>query len=55
MEDFKELIIKAQNNDERAKEKLVNDNIFLVWSLVHRFNNSTYEKEELFWCIHREL
>lgn len=48
MEDFKELIIKAQNNDERAKEKLVNDNIFLVWSLVHRFNNSTYEKEELF-------
>ena len=48
MEDFKEFIIKAQNNDERAKEELVNDNIFLVWSLVHRFNNSTYEKEELF-------
>ena len=48
MEDFKSLIIKAQNNDEKAKEKLVNDNIFLVWSLVHRFNNSTYDKEELF-------
>lgn len=48
METYKQLIIKAQNNDESAKEKLVNDNIFLVWSLVHRFNNSTYEKEELF-------
>ena len=48
MEDFKSLIIKAQKNDEKAKEKLVNDNIFLVWSLVHRFNNSTYDKEELF-------
>ena len=48
METYKQLIIKAQNNDEFAKEKLVNDNIFLVWSLVHRFNNSTYEKEELF-------
>ena len=48
MEDFKSLIVKAQNNDEQAKEKLVNDNIFLVWSLVHRFNNSTYDKEELF-------
>lgn len=48
MEDFKSLIVKAQNNDEEAKSKLVNDNIFLVWSLVHRFNNSTYDKEELF-------
>ena len=48
MNDFKSLIINAQNNDEKAKEKLVNDNVFLVWSLVHRFNNSTYDKEELF-------
>ena len=47
MKDYKSLIILAQNNDEKAKEKLVNDNIFLVWSLVHRFNNSTYDKEEL--------
>ena len=48
MDDFKTLIVKAQNNDEEAKTKLVNDNIFLVWSLVHRFNNSMYDKEELF-------
>ena len=48
MDNFKELIIKAQNNDEKAKEILVNDNLSLVWSLVHRFNNTMYEKEELF-------
>ena len=48
MDNFKELIIQAQNGDEKAKEKLVNDNISLVWSLVHRFNNTMYEKEELF-------
>ena len=41
MNDFKSLIVSAQNNDEKAKEKLVKDNIFLVWSLVHRFNNSS--------------
>lgn len=48
MDDIKQLILKAQNNDESAREKLVNDNIALVWSLVHRFKNSNYEKEELF-------
>lgn len=48
MDDTKQLILKAQNNDESAKEKLVNDNLALVWSLVHRFKNSNYEKEELF-------
>ena len=26
MDNFKELIIQAQNGDEKAKEKLVNDN-----------------------------
>ena len=48
MVDTKQLIYKAQNGDEVAKSKLVNDNIPLVWSLVHRFNNGVYEKEELF-------
>ena len=48
MVSFKELIIDAQNGNEEAKNKLVNDNIFLVWSLVHRFHNITYDKEELF-------
>lgn len=48
MNQFKELIILAQNNDEKAKDKLVNDNLSLVWSLVHRFNQNIYDKEELF-------
>lgn len=48
MDNFKELISKAQNNDEQAKDKLVKDNLALVWSLVHRFNNPLYDKEELF-------
>lgn len=48
MDNFKELIVLAQNNDEEAKTKLVKDNVFLVWSLVHRFNSTTIEKEELF-------
>lgn len=48
MDDIKQLIYASQHGNEQAKEKLVNDNIALVWSLVHRFNNSVYEKEELF-------
>ncbi len=48
MDNFKEIIINAQQGDEQAKTKLVNDNIALVWSLVHRFNNVIYDKEELF-------
>lgn len=45
---FRSLIIKAQNGEKEAKDKLVLDNISLVWSLVHRFNNSIYEKEDIF-------
>ena len=48
MDDFKELILLAQDGNEEAKTKLVKDNVFLVWSLVHRFNSTTIEKEELF-------
>ena len=48
MDDIKQLIFDAQHGDEQAKSKIVNDNFALVWSLVHRFNNSIYEKEELF-------
>ncbi len=45
---FRSLIIKAQNGEKEAKDKLVLDNISLVWSLVHRFNNPIYEKEDIF-------
>lgn len=43
-----ELIIQAQNGDEIAKNKVVQDNLGLVWSIVHRFKNNHYDKEDLF-------
>lgn len=43
-----ELIIQAQNGDETAKNKVVQDNLGLVWSIVHRFKNNHYDKEDLF-------
>ncbi|ONI41402.1 RNA polymerase sigma-F factor [Candidatus Epulonipiscium fishelsonii] len=43
-----ELIVKAQQGDERAKETLVEENVGLVWSLVKRFANRGYEMEDLF-------
>lgn len=43
-----ELIIKSQAGDEKAKEQLVNENIPLVWSIVHRYNSNYIDKEELF-------
>lgn len=48
MDSVKEYILRAQNNDAEAKELLVKENLSLVWSLVHRFNNPIYDKEELF-------
>ena len=48
MDSVKEYILKAQNTDAEAKELLVKENLSLVWSLVHRFNNPIYDKEELF-------
>ncbi|ONI37781.1 RNA polymerase sigma-F factor [Candidatus Epulonipiscium fishelsonii] len=43
-----DLIVKAQQGDERAKETLVEENVGLVWSLVKRFANRGYEMEDLF-------
>ncbi|MCD7949258.1 MAG: SigF/SigG family RNA polymerase sporulation sigma factor [Erysipelotrichaceae bacterium] len=43
-----ELLEKVRLGDERAKEEVVNDNLGLVWSIVHRFKNSYYDKEDLF-------
>ena len=47
MENYKEVILKAQQGDESSKDILVKNNLSLVWSLVHRFNSSVVEKEEL--------
>lgn len=43
-----ELIIRAQKGEEEAKNKLVQENMGLVWSLVRRFSGRGYELEDLF-------
>lgn len=44
----KELLIKAQAGDDKAKEVLLQDNLNLVRSIVHRFTNRGYEWDDLF-------
>jgi len=43
-----ELINLAKAGDEVAKDTVVKENLGLVWSIVHRFKNSYYDKEDLF-------
>ena len=43
-----ELIKKARHGDDHAKELVVSQNLGLVWSIVHRFKNNYYDKEDLF-------
>ncbi len=43
-----ELIIQAQSGDVRAQEMLVSHNLGLVRSVIKRFANRGYEKEDLF-------
>ena len=43
-----ELIKLAQSGDEAALDQLVSQNVGLVWSIVHRFKNTYYDKEDLF-------
>ncbi|NLL17855.1 MAG: RNA polymerase sporulation sigma factor SigF [Clostridia bacterium] len=47
-EEMTELLQKAQAGDEEAREKLINCNLKLVFSLVQRFENRGYELEDLF-------
>lgn len=42
------LILKAQKGDVRAQELLVSNNLGLVRSIINRFGNRGYEKEDLF-------
>lgn len=46
--EMKELLIKAKDGDESAREKLINCNLRLVFNLVQRFDNRGYELEDLF-------
>lgn len=47
-EEMAELLQKAKQGDESAREKLINCNLKLVFSLVQRFENRGYELEDLF-------
>ncbi|MGD9678061.1 MAG: RNA polymerase sporulation sigma factor SigF [Vulcanibacillus sp.] len=46
--EIKGLITKSQNGDELARDKIVNCNIRLIWSVVQRFMNRGYEADDLF-------
>jgi len=46
--EIKKLITMSQNGDDAAKEKIVNSNIRLIWSVVQRFLNRGYEADDLF-------
>lgn len=48
MEDNLELLIRAKEGDERAKEELVEQNLGLVWSIARRFTGRGYDLEDLF-------
>lgn len=43
-----DIIKVAQAGDKAARESIVKQNVGLVWSIVHRFKNSYYDKEDLF-------
>ncbi len=47
-EEIKQLIHEAQSGDQAAKEKILEHNINLVRSVVHRFTNRGYEWDDLF-------
>jgi RNA polymerase sporulation-specific sigma factor len=42
------LIKRSQKGDRQARDRLVNENLGLVWSIVRRFENRGYEKDDLF-------
>ena len=45
IEEVNSLILKIRAGDLNSKDILVNENIPLVWSLVHRYKNTYYDKE----------
>ena len=45
---MRDLIIRAQQGDKAAEERLVTENSRLVWSIVMRFTNRGCEKEDLY-------
>lgn len=47
-ENNKYLIIKAQNGDNEALGRIIEENSGLIWSIVKRFLGRGYEKEDLY-------
>ncbi len=43
-----ELIRRSQQGDKEARDKVITDNIGLVWSIVRRFMSRGHEPEDLF-------
>lgn len=46
--DTLELIELAKNGDKEARDRVVTENIRLVWSIVRRFSNRGHELDDLF-------
>ena len=46
--EVRDLIARSQAGDSEARNRLVNANIRLVWSVVQRFLNRGYEADDLF-------
>lgn len=48
MEETIALIEKSHEGDKKARDRLVQSNLGLVWSIVRRFDNRGHEMEDLF-------
>lgn len=48
MDETMQLIAMAHQGDKEARDRLVLDNVGLVWSIVRRFQGRGYELEDLF-------
>ncbi len=48
MDETMDLIQKAHEGDKAARDKLVVENMGLIWSIVRRFDRRGYEMEDLF-------
>lgn len=47
-EEIRALVAKAQKKDQKALDALVNHNVDLVWSVVHKFSTMSTEQDDLF-------
>lgn len=43
-----ELLEKVANHDQIARNQLIENNLLLVWSIVNKYCNFNYDKEDLF-------